>query len=174
VRGFDPAGAMSAPRGLVAGRVGRPHGLDGSFHVTRPVAGLLRAGGTVEVAGVARELARVAGTPQRPIARLAGCEDRDGAEALRGEDLLVPRGEEPALGRDEWWAHELEGCEVVDGERPVGVVRRLRGLPSCEVLEVRREDGGELLVPLVRDAVRGVDVRRRRIDVSLSFLGEAP
>ena len=30
----------------------------------------------------------------------------------------------------------------------------------------------ELLVPLVRDAVRSVDVAARRIDVDLAFLGE--
>lgn len=161
------------PARVVAGRVGRPHGLDGSFHVTRPAEGLLRDGATVEVRGVPREVVRLAGTPRSPIVRLAGCEDRDAAEALRGEDLLVARGEEPALGADEWWAHELEGCEVVDGARPVGVVQRLRGLPSCEVLEVRRGDGTEVLVPLVRDAVRSVDVAARRIDVSLAFLGEA-
>ncbi len=50
---------------------------------------------------------------------------------------------------------------------------RLIGLPSCEVLEVARAGGGEaLLVPLVKDAVRAVDVRRRLIDVDLRFLGE--
>jgi 16S rRNA processing protein RimM len=38
------------------------------------------------------------------------------------------------------------------------------------VLEVEREGGGELLVPLVRDAVRSVDVAARRIDVDLGFL----
>jgi 16S rRNA processing protein RimM len=45
-------------------------------------------------------------------------------------------------------------------------------MPSCELLEVRRESGEELLVPLVRDAVRSVDVEARRIDVDLEFLGE--
>ena len=46
-------------------------------------------------------------------------------------------------------------------------------LPSCEVLEVTREgDGGELLVPLVGDAVREVDLEGRSIDVDLRFLGE--
>ncbi len=48
-------------------------------------------------------------------------------------------------------------------------------LPSCECLEVERVGGApDLLVPLVRDAVRAVDVRRRRIDVDLRFLGETP
>ena len=46
-----------------------------------------------------------------------------------------------------------------DGGRAVGTVRRLLALPSCEVLEVERADGGgDLLVPLVTDAVRAVDL----------------
>jgi 16S rRNA processing protein RimM len=45
-------------------------------------------------------------------------------------------------------------------------------LPSCEALEVVRPGGGDLLVPMVRDAIRSVDVAARRIDVDLSFLGE--
>ena len=46
-------------------------------------------------------------------------------------------------------------------------------LPSCEALEVAlRRTGGELLVPMVRDAIRSVDVAARRIDVDLAFLGE--
>ena len=37
---------------------------------------------------------------------------------------------------------------------------------------MRADGGGELLVPMVRDAVRSVDVGARRIDVDLAFLGE--
>ena len=60
-----------------------------------------------------------------------------------------------------------------DGGRAVGTVRRLLALPSCEVLEVAREGGGgDLLVPLVTDAVRAVDIERRRSTIDLEFLGE--
>jgi 16S rRNA processing protein RimM len=155
----------------VAGRVGRPHGLDGSFHVIRPRADLLAKGAVLEIAGASREVVRRAGTDQRPILRLEGCEDRDAAEALRGEDLRVRRADAPAREPGEYWAEELEGCRVQDGEVVVGVVRRLVALPSCEALEVARADDTDLLVPLVRDAVRRVDPAARRIDVDLRFLG---
>ena len=53
----------------------------------------------------------------------------------------------------------------------VGVVRRMLTLPSCEVLEVRRAVGeGELLVPLVKDAIRRVSVGERLIEIDASFL----
>jgi 16S rRNA processing protein RimM len=161
---------------LRAGVVGRPHGLDGSFHVGEPVAGLLDLGADVRVAGANRRVERVAGHESRLILRLEGCATRDDAQALRGQEILVARDEAPALDEDEWWASDLEGCAVRDGTREVGVVARLLALPSCEVLEVSRRDDPtrpDLLVPLIRDAVRAVDLQRRVIDIDLGFLGEA-
>jgi 16S rRNA processing protein RimM len=158
---------------LRAGRVGRPHGLDGSFHVTQPNVQLLTNVETVMIDDQELDVTRRAGTPSRLILRLDGHEDRAAAERLRGKDMLVARTQAPELGPDEWWEADLVGCSVHDGDRPVGTVRRLVELPSCEVLEVERPQGGELLVPLVTDAVREVDLERRTIDVDLRFLGEA-
>jgi 16S rRNA processing protein RimM len=168
------SGADGHPTGwLRAGRVGRPHGLDGSFYVTVPNASLLDAVERITVAGREREIVRRAGTAARPILRLDGCDDRDAARALGGEELTVPRSVAPPLEEDEWWAEELVGCTVHDGGRHVGVVRNMLSLPSCEVLEVTRDGGGgDLLVPLVGDAVREVDVDGRTIDIDLQFLGE--
>jgi 16S rRNA processing protein RimM len=158
---------------LAAGRVGRPHGLDGSFHVTRPRGVLLALGATVRIGDAEVEIVRRAGTDERPILRLAGHDDREAAEALRGRDLLVHRTAVPALGDDEWYAEDLQGCRVLDGELVVGRVKRLLALPSCEALEVERDGGGDLLVPLVRDAVRSVDVAIGVVDVDLAFLDES-
>lgn len=177
-----------AQQWLRAGVVGRPHGLDGSFHVVEAASGLLRPRIEVRVAGTTRRIDRLAGHERRPIARLDGDSDRAAAEALRGQELLVARDAAPALEEDEWWADDLEGCEVRDGTLTVGTVTRLLALPSCEVLEVARisdrPPGGQgvgraaadrdvLLVPLVRDAVRAVDTDARVIDIDLRFLGEA-
>jgi 16S rRNA processing protein RimM len=158
---------------LAAGRVGRPHGLDGSFHVTRPRGALLALGTTVRIDGGEAEIVRRAGTDERPILRLAGHEGREAAEALRGRDLLIHRAAAPPLDDDEWYAEDLEGCRVIDGTAEIGRVKRLVALPSCEALEVARPDGGDLLVPLVHDAVRSVDVGAGVVDVDLAFLGEA-
>ena len=159
---------------LLAGRVGRPHGLDGSFYVMQPVPPLLSEGTRLIVGERERTVVRRAGTDQRPIVRIEGCADRAAAQALAGSELLVARATAPLLGDEEWWAEDLEGCVVCDSQRRVGTVTRLLPLPSCEVLEVRRDDGqGDLLVPLVRDAVRSVDVKAGVIEVDLQFLGGA-
>lgn len=157
---------------LYAGVAGRPHGLDGSLLVADPVAGLLEVGVDVQVGGETRRIERVAGHERHLILRLSGCTAREAAEALRGQELRVAGANAPELEEDEWWATDLEGCAVRDGAREVGVVARLLALPSCEVLEVTRPDGADLLVPLIKDAVRSVDVEARVIDVDLEFLGE--
>ena len=95
--------------------------------------------------------------------RLDGSSSREDAEALNGAELLVP----DALEEGEYWARDLVGCAVVDGDRAIGVVDRMVALPSCEALEV-----GSILIPMVSDAIRSIDVEARRIDVDMGFVGE--
>ncbi len=121
------------------------------------------------------EVVRLAGTAQRPIVRLDGVSTREAAEALRGAELAVEQHDAPQLQQGEWWAHELEGCEVVDGDRVLGRVIRMIELPSCEALEVEPAGGGAtVLVPMVRDAVRRVAASEGVIEVDLEFIGVVP
>ena len=112
-------------------------------------------------------LTRHDGTREKPILRFDGCASREEAEALRGTELRVPESEAPPLAEGEFWARDVAGCRVTDGEREVGVVERMIALPSCEALVV-----GDRLIPLVRDAIRSIDRDTRVIDVDLRFLGE--
>jgi 16S rRNA processing protein RimM len=157
---------------LLAGRVGRPHGLDGSFYVTEAKPPLLELGAHLLVEGRPRRIVRRAGDDRRPIVRLEDCQDRPSAELMRGQELLASRARVPELEAEEWWTEDLEGCRVHDGAAEVGRVRRVLGLPSCDVLQVDRPDQPDLLVPLVADAVRRVDIQAKEIEVDLRFLGE--
>jgi 16S rRNA processing protein RimM len=145
-----------------AGRVGRPHGLDGSFYVNGPKEPLAE-GTVVRVAGADRRIERRAGTDERPIVRLEGISDRDGAAALLGEQLLLDQEDTP-LEEGEYIVSDLVGC-TIDG---LGVVTGVIPGPSCDVLEVGVEG---VLVPLVSDAVKRVDIRARIIEIDRDFLG---
>lgn len=139
--------------------MGRPHGLDGSFYVDH-VSEPLVSGAEVVVAGRPARVERRAGTDERPIVRLTGVGDRNSAEALRGESILVDGGE---LAEDEFLTADLVGCEVPG----LGTVRRVIAAPSCDLLEV---GSGGVLVPLISDAVKRVDTAGRVIEVDLAFL----
>ncbi len=132
---------------------------------------LLAVGTPVRIGERSARVVALRGTEQRPILRVEGIADREGAVALRGSELTVAAADAPVLHEGEWWAGQLEGCEVFDGERRIGEVARLIELPSCEALEVHAGPRS-LLIPMVRDAVRSVDVAARRIDVDMAFVGE--
>lgn len=167
-----PAG--QAPERVPAGIIGKAHGLDGSVYIVQPAAGLLGKGAQVFVDGEAeaRTVERRAGTEARPILRLSGAVNRNDADALRGKGLTVSIEDAPALGEDEYWAHQLVGCAVEGrqaGER-LGEVLELMAYPSCEILRVDGGARGELLIPLVRDAIVEIDLEAQRITVDDEFL----
>ena len=142
--------------------MGRAHGRDGAFYVEAPEHPL-EVGSQVRVADRPAEVERRAGSPERPIVRLSGVGERGAALALRGEALLVPESQAP-LAEGEWLAGDLVGCRV----EGLGEVRRVLAAPSCDLLEVGDQ---ALLVPLVSDAIRAVDLERRLIEVDRRFLG---
>ncbi|HEX4733944.1 MAG TPA: hypothetical protein VH247_05975 [Thermoleophilaceae bacterium] len=141
---------------VTAGRVGKPHGLDGSFYVDDPRAPF-ELGATVQIGDQAHEIVRCDGIDDRPLIKLAGVED---PSAVRGEVLLV----DEELEHDEYLAADLIGCEVPG----LGRVRRVLDAPSCPLLEVGEEGH---LVPLIGDAVKKVDLERKVIEVDRDFLG---
>lgn len=155
---------------LLAGRVGRPHGLDGSFHVVDAAPVLLRVGVAVDLEGAVAEVLARKGTEEHPIVRVSLASDRTAAAALRGRALRVAKLEAPPLSEDEYWPEDLVGCRVVAGARELGAVRRMLGYPSCELLELDDQETGTL-IPLVRDAIRSIDLDARRIEVDAAFLG---
>ena len=157
---------------LPAGRIGRPHGLDGSFRVTRPRPELLAKGVTLRVGDREAVIERRAGTDQSPILRVAGISTPEQVKEARGTDLLCSRSDAPELPEGKWWPEDLAGLEVRDGDAPVGRVRRMVALPSCEVLEVERDGARDLVVPMVADAIRSIDVDAGHVDVNLRFIGE--
>jgi 16S rRNA processing protein RimM len=138
------------------GRVGRAHGRDGSFYVEDP-SNPFELGSRLRLAGAEHEVVRRAGTDDRPLIKLEGIDD---PRAVRGQLLLV----EEELEEDEYLVADLIGCEVPG----LGYVERVIDAPSCPLLEVG-EAG--LLVPLIGDAVKRVDLEQRIIEVDRDFLG---
>jgi 16S rRNA processing protein RimM len=139
---------------VTAGRVGKPHGLDGSFYVDTP-RHPLPEGTSLVLAGDTHAIARRAGTDERPLIRLEGVDD---PRSLRGEVLLV----EDELGDDEWLASQLVGLSVPGA----GTVSQVIDAPSCSLLELT--DGR--LIPFIADAVRSVDLEAGEIQVNPDYL----
>jgi 16S rRNA processing protein RimM len=143
------------------GRVGKPHGLDGSFFVERGSEDETRfaVGATLHVDGEPAKVVASKRSRGRPVVRL----DR---EAPRGAELAVPRSELPPPGEDEYYEFQLVGLAVEEeGGRALGRVTSVQPGPANDVLEL---DSG-LLLPLVAACVLEVDLDGGRILIARGF-----
>ena len=144
------------------GRVGRPHGLDGSFVVEHPSDDPDRfAPGAELLAGGVP--AKVVTSKRAGQGRLVVKLDR---RVERGTALEVPREALPEPEAGEWYVFQLVGLEVVeDGGRPLGKVADVEPRPANDVIVL---EGGAML-PLVDACVLEVDLDAGRILVAPGF-----
>jgi len=104
------------------------------------------------------------GRPGEVRLRLAGIGRREDADALRGALVGAESGLLERLPPGEHYWFELVGCrvELADG-REIGTVSELWQTGAHDVLVVAGQDGQLRLVPTVREFLREVDIRERRI-----------
>ena len=150
---------------VVVGRIRRPHGIRGDVVVEvrtddpdrRFATG---AGLATDPPGHGPLTVRSARSHSgQLIVTFAGIADRAAAEELRGTWLVLdPAGLEPSGGPDEFHDYELIGLAALraGGER-LGVVADVLH-HGQDLLVIKRERGGELLVPFVAPIVPEVDV----------------
>lgn len=150
---------------LLAGEIGKPHGLAGEVYVVvisddphrfEPGATLHHADGrTVTV-----EKSRPHGG--RFLVKFSGIDSREAAASMRGA-LYIPSSDARSLEPDEFWHDDLVGCTVVgrDGS-DIGTVSGVVAGPSQDLLEVTTA-AGPRLVPMVREIVTHIDPGAREI-----------
>ncbi len=154
---------------LVAGRIAKAHGITGELVVdvrTDDPDARFAVGNRLRLkdtrAGTVREAVISSARPHggRLLVRLEGITDRDSAEALRGQLFVLDSTELPPIDDpDEFYDHQLEGLAVrtVQGV-DVGSVIEVLHTPGGELLSVRAESGGEVLVPFVSEIVTEVSL----------------
>ncbi|CAN5131298.1 ribosome maturation factor RimM [soil metagenome] len=92
------------------------------------------------------------------VARFAEIADRNGAEALRGAALTVPRSSLPPLEEGEFYHCDLIGLRCVSSEgSETGSVVAVENFGAGDILEIGRPDGKRIMVPIHAAAI-GDDV----------------
>jgi 16S rRNA processing protein RimM len=100
------------------------------------------------------------------IARLAGVEDRNHAEELRGLRLYLPRAALPPPAEDEYYHADLIGLAAVLGDgTPLGQVRAVHDFGAGDTLEITRAGAPPAMVPFTRAVVPTVDLETGRLVV---------
>ena len=150
---------------VTVGRVGRPHGVDGSFFVegASDAPERFARGAVLLVDGKPAEIVvSKRGAGGRPVIKLERTVPRGATLAVRRDDLPEPE-------EDAYYVFQLVGLDVEEeGGRSLGTVTEVENGPANDTLAL---DTG-LLLPLVESCVLDIDLDEGRILVARGFAGD--
>lgn len=171
---------VGAPEWILVGMVKRIHGIGGEVLIKQLTERDERfaAGSELHLMRKREEertpviIATSRTSDRGPIVRFEGIGSQEEAKPLFGASLFVRATELDEPDEGSYYAFQIEGCEVYEGERLVGTVYRLVESPKANPyieIEPAAEEEKLLLVPFVSQAILSVDVENRRIELAEGF-----
>ena len=105
------------------------------------------------------------------VLALAGCADRNAAEALRGQSLWLATDDLPEAEPGAHYLHELMGKTAYQGDAPdpLGRIEAVLDSPAHPLLVIR-SDGREWLVPAARAFIAEVGAESVRFELPPGLL----
>ncbi len=151
------------------GKITSPVGIKGEMRVYSYLDELTRFSdiGEVLLDGRRVKVEKVRFQKNMAVVKLAGVDDRNASELLRGKDLYIEKAELD-LGEDTYFTDELTGCAVVDGDgNKLGTLAEVIANPAHDLYRVEKEDGSSFLMPAVKAFITSLEPENRLIRVSL-------
>ncbi len=153
---------------LCVGAIGAARGLQGELRVksfTADIEALGDYGPLTDETGTKTFKVKVIGQQKgMALVRIQGVNDRNAADALKGQTLYIERSRLPKTDEDEYYFSDLVGlkAELVDGA-PFGEVVEAEDFGGGPFLEVATPDHGRVLVPFTKASVPVVDIEGGRV-----------
>jgi 16S rRNA processing protein RimM len=148
---------------VLLGEIGAAQGLKGEVRLhsfTEEEAAITAYGPLENETGHVIEIEALRATPKALIARVKDVTTREGAEALTGTKLYIPRSRLPEREEEEWYHAELIGLAALDRDGvTIGTVVAIQNFGAGDLLELAPANGGPtLLIPFTRETVPEIDV----------------
>ncbi|XWN34361.1 MAG: ribosome maturation factor RimM [Devosia sp.] len=149
--------------------IGTPHGVRGAVRVNvyadEPLT-LRRYNPFQDESGATHKLTSIKPIGKGLVATFQGIDDRNGAEALRGKRLFVPRSRLPRPEEDEFYHVDLVGLEARTKEgTALGTVIAVADYGAGDIIEVRGEE--TLVLPFTHAVVPVVDMDKGVLIIEL-------
>jgi 16S rRNA processing protein RimM len=164
--------ASTEPRFLIVGQITRPHGVRGEVRVA-PHTELPERFTWLETIYLGEDDPQPVGVEAARVhqgvilLKLAGYDDRDAAETLRGAWLQVPESEGIPLEEGEYYLYQLEGLAVYTDEgEHLGAITDVIETGANNVFVVQGARG-EVLLPDIDDVILDLDFENGRVTVHL-------
>lgn len=156
------------------GIITSPHGVHGEVKVyptTDDVRRFRRLKEIILDTGKERlnlEIEGVKFVKQFAVLKFKGYDNMNDVEKFRQKSLFVARENAVRLKRDEYYIADLMGLKVLDEEgQEIGVLREVIETGANDVYAIDLKDGGELLLPAIKQCVLMVDVEEGFIKIHI-------
>ncbi len=162
---------MASVRFREIGKLCKPHGLKGEIKVFLSAFdySLFREISSVYLSpkgGVRKELQITGVRPQGKfvVTRFQGLDRIEDVESLVGNGIELPEADFPTLPEGEYYHFQILGLEVVtESGDHLGPVVDIIETGSNDVYEVELGNGTTVLLPVIEDVVRKVDLTEKKI-----------
>lgn len=102
------------------------------------------------------------------IVKFEGYESINQVEAWKTANLYIQDSQQSVLAEDEFYYHEIIGCDVYTLEEEwLGEVTSILTPGANDVWVVKKENGKELLIPYIDDVVKEINTEAKTIRIYL-------
>ncbi|WP_462137872.1 ribosome maturation factor RimM [Candidatus Mycalebacterium sp.] len=156
------------------GRIAKSHGLGGGLKVI-PFSGetsslekltrvFIKSAGSSEPRSF--EITEKIVREKNAVLKLSGVDTLNGARKFTGSTVMIASSDLPETGEGEYYNFQLIGLEAADGDgKKIGGVSSVVQSGMQSVLVISTPDGGEILVPMVKKFIAGVDLEKGTVVV---------
>ncbi|WP_042144875.1 ribosome maturation factor RimM [Paucisalibacillus sp. EB02] len=98
------------------------------------------------------------------LVHFKGLNNINDVEHFKGSSLKIPESQLSELGENEYYYHEIIGCEVFTSDgNSLGLVKEILSPGANDVWVVKPSKGKDILVPYIEDVVIDINVEGKRI-----------
>lgn len=153
---------------FIIGEVLKPQGVAGALKI-KPFTDdplRFRTIGSVFIGDVEYKVLNASVISGAVVVTLKGIADRDAAERLRGKLLEISREDAAPLEEGRCYIEDVIGCDVVtDTGRAIGRVVDITVKPYADIYALKSPNGKDILFPLLKDLLIGIDVEKGTVTV---------
>ena len=108
----------------------------------------------------------------RPVLKLAGIDNPEDAARLTNRGLAVTEDQLVKLPEGSYFIFDLIGCRVYDDETGtlIGELVDVQQQPANDVYVIKKEDGDEQVLAAIRQFVKSIDIRDKKITIDRAGL----
>ncbi|MFC2950132.1 ribosome maturation factor RimM [Virgibacillus sediminis] len=100
------------------------------------------------------------------LIRFEGYENINDVEQFKGKNLKISEDQLTELEENEFYYHEIIGCEVYTSSGDMlGVIKEILSPGANDVWVVKQPKGKEILLPYIEEVVKDVDVEAKKVTI---------